>query len=249
MNTINCILVDDEPLNLDGLEKMINRYCPELTVVGKATNAQEALELIRSASPQIVFLDIQMPRENAFDLLDKLMPVNFEIIFVTAFDKYALKAFRYSALDYLLKPVDMDELRAAVQKARTKLMEKDVNMRLTGFLDQLREKSGYSRIALKTKEGLIFYPIKDILYCTAERAYTRFTFVNNKHLLVSGNLKEFESLLPEENFCRVHDSYLINLDHVKKYHYGKGGYVEMADGVPIDVSSRKRAAFLAKLKY
>ncbi|QEC40553.1 LytR/AlgR family response regulator transcription factor [Pseudobacter ginsenosidimutans] len=249
MNTINCILVDDEPLNLDGLEKMINRYCPELTVVGKATSAKEALELIRAGSPQIVFLDIQMPRENAFDLLDKLMPVNFEIIFVTAFDNYALRAFRYSALDYLLKPVDMDELRTAVQKARTKLMEKDVNMRLAGFLDQIREKSGNSRIALKTKEGLIFYPIKDILYCTAERAYTRFTFVNSKQLLVSGNLKEFEILLPEDNFCRVHDSYLINLDHVKKYHYGKGGYVEMADGVPIDVSSRKRAAFLAKLRY
>jgi two-component system LytT family response regulator len=249
MNTINCILVDDEPLNLDGLEKMINRYCPELTVAGKATSAQEALELIRSASPQIVFLDIQMPRENAFDLLDKLMPVNFEIIFVTAFDNYALKAFRYSALDYLLKPVDMDELRTAVQKARTKLMEKDVNMRLAGFLDQIRERSGSSRIALRTKEGLIFYPIKDILYCIAERAYTRFTFVNSKQLLVSGNLKEFESLLPEDTFCRVHDSYLINLDHVKKYHYGKGGYVEMADGVPIDVSSRKRAAFLAKLRY
>ena len=249
MNTINCILVDDEPLNLDGLEKMITRYCPELTVVGKANNAQEALELIRSLSPQIVFLDIQMPRENAFDLLDKLMPVNFEIIFVTAFDNYALKAIRYSALDYLLKPVDMDELRTAVQKARTKLMEKDVNMRLSGFLDQIRERSGQSRIALKTKEGLIFYPIKDILYCTAERSYTRFTFVNGKQLLVTGNLKEFEGLLPEDNFCRVHDSYLINLDHVKKYHYGKGGYVEMADGVPIDVSSRKRAAFLAKLRY
>lgn len=249
MNIINCILVDDEPLNLDGLEKMINRYCPELTVVGKATSAKEALELIRAASPQIVFLDIQMPRENAFDLLDKLMPVNFEIVFVTAFDNYALKAFRYCALDYLLKPVDMDELRSAVQKARTKLAEKDVNMRLAGFLDQIRERNGNSRIALKTKEGLIFYPIKDIMYCTAERAYTRFTFVNSKHLLVSGNLKEFESLLPEDNFCRVHDSYLINLDHVKKYHYGKGGYVEMTDGVPIDVSSRKRTAFLAKLRY
>jgi two-component system LytT family response regulator len=249
MNTINCILVDDEPLNLDGLEKMINRYCPELTVAGKAGNVEEAMELIRTASPQIVFLDIQMPGENAFDLLDKMMPVNFEIIFVTAFDNHALRAFRYSALDYLLKPVDMDELRTAVQKARTKLLEKDVNQRLAGFLDQIREKTSHSRIALKTKEGLIFYPIKDILYCTAERAYTRFTFINNKQLLVSGNLKEFESLLPEDIFCRVHDSYLINLDHVKKYHYGKGGYVEMADGQAIDVSSRKRATFLGKLRY
>lgn len=249
MNTINCILVDDEPLNLDGLEKMINRYCPELTVAGKAGNAQEALDLIRSVSPQIVFLDIQMPRENAFDLLDQLIPVSFEIIFVTAFDNYAMKAFKYSALDYLLKPVDMDELRVAVQKARTKLQEKDINLRLASFLQQIKEKSNQSRIALKTKEGLIFYPIKEILYCTAERAYTRFTFTSGKHLLVTGNLKEFEGLLPEDNFCRVHDSYLINLDHVKKYHYGKGGYVEMADGQAIDVSSRKRAAFLSKLRY
>lgn len=249
MNTINCILVDDEPLNLDGLEKMINRYCPELAVVGKAGSAQEALEQILATSPQLVFLDIQMPRENAFDLLDKLIPVNFEIIFVTAFDNYAVKAFRYSALDYLLKPVDMDELRAAVQKARSRLLEKDVNTRLTGFLEQIKEKNTHSRIALKTRDGLMFYPIKEILYCTAERGYTRFSFVNNKQLLVTGNLKEFEGVLPEDNFCRVHDSYLINLDHVKKYHYGKGGYVEMADGATIDVSSRKRAAFLTKLKY
>lgn len=249
MNTIHCILVDDEPLNLEGLEKMIKRYCPELTVTGKAESAQQALDMIRAQSPQIVFLDIQMPKENAFDLLDKLMPVDFEIIFVTAFDNYALKAFRYSALDYLLKPVDMDELRTAVQKAKTKLLEKDVNLRLSGFLEQIKDKSGQSRIALKTKEGLIFYPVKDILYCTAERAYTRFTFTNGKQLLVTGNLKEFEGLLPDDNFCRVHDSYLINLDHVKKYHYGKGGYVEMSDGAAIDVSSRKRAAFLGKLRY
>lgn len=249
MSTIQCILVDDEPLNLDGLEKMINRYCPELTVTGKAGSAQEALELIRAKPPQIIFLDIQMPRENAFDLLDKLIPVSFEIIFVTAFDNYALKAFRYSALDYLLKPVDMDELRIAVQKAKTNLLEKDMNLRLAGFLEQIRDKNSQTRIALKTKEGLIFYPIKDILYCIAERAYTRFTFINGKQLLVTGNLKEFEGMLPDDNFCRVHDSYLINLDHVKKYHYGKGGYVEMADGAAIDVSSRKRAAFLGKLRY
>lgn len=249
MNNINCILVDDEPLNLDGLEKMINRYCPELTITGKAGNAQEALEMIRNNPPKIVFLDIQMPRENAFDLLDQLMPVNFEIIFVTAFDNYAMRAFKYSALDYLLKPVDMDELRTAVNKAKARLLDKDMNARLAIFLDQIKEKNSSSRIALRTREGLLFFPIKDILYCTAERAYTRFTFLNGSQQLVTGNLKEFEELLPANQFCRVHDSYLINLDHVKKYHYGKGGYVEMADGQAIDVSSRKRSAFLNKLRY
>lgn len=249
MKTFNCILVDDEPLNLDTLEKMIHRYCPELIVTGKAGSAQEALELIRSSAPKIVFLDIQMPRENAFDLLDQLMPVNCEIIFVTAFDNYALKAFKYSALDYLLKPVDMDELRAAVEKAKAKLLDKDMNLRLVQFLDQIKDRNTNPRIALRTKEGMLFYPIKDILYCAAERSYTRFKFMNGEQLLVTGNLKEFEDVLPDHQFCRVHDSFLINLDHVKKYHYGKGGYVEMADGQSIDVSSRKRTAFLSKLKY
>lgn len=246
---ITCFIVDDEPLVMDGLEKMIKRYCPHLNIVGKASTLEKAIEGIRSLRPQLVFLDIQMPRGNAFDLLDQLMPVDFEIIFVTAFDNFALRAFKYSALGYLLKPVDMNELKMVVQKAQQRIEAQDTNHQLNNFLHNFQNKRVFSKIGLRTKDGIILYPIEEILYCSAERAYTKFSFIRNKNLLVIGILKEFESLLPEDCFCRVHDSYLINLNHVTKYHNGKGGYVEMTDGQVIEVSLRKRADFLSRLRY
>lgn len=245
---ITCIIVDDEPRNVTILEKMLTRYCPNVSVTGQAASAAAAVTLIQQVRPQLVFLDIEMPKDNAFDLLDALMPVDFEIIFVTAFDNYAIKAFKYHALDYLLKPIDIGELQQAVLKAAARLQERGINERLQQFYDQSRN-SNFSKIALRTQEGLLFYAMDDILYCSAEGAYTRFGFLKDKSLLVSGHLKKFEDMLPADNFCRVHDSHLINLNHVKKYHTGKGGYVEMADGKIIEVSMRKRAEFLSRLRY
>lgn len=246
---ITCLIVDDEPLVIDGLEKMITRYCTALTVVGKASTMEEAIQAISTLRPQLVFLDIQMPKGNAFDMLDQLMPIDFEIIFVTAFDNFALQAFKYSALGYLLKPVDINDLKQVVQKAQQRIEAQNTNKQLNNFLHHINDRQIFSKIGLRTKDGIVLHPIEDILYCSAERAYTKFSFIRNKQLLVIGILKEFETLLPADSFCRIHDSYLINLNHVTKYHNGKGGYVEMTDGQVIEVSLRKRADFLSRLRY
>lgn len=244
----NCIIIDDEPRNVSILEKLIQSYCPHVTVTGSADNAVSAIQAIRKLRPQLVFLDIEMPGGNAFDLLDKLMPVAFEVIFVTAFDHYAVKAFRYSALDYLLKPIDIDDLQLAIEKAGKRPREQDINQRLEHFIGHVSNKHSFSKIALRTKDGLLFYAFEEILYCVAAGAYTRFTFTGGESLLVTGSLLSFENTLPAEIFCRVHDANLINLNYIKKYYNGKGGYVEMTDGKTIEVSSRKRAEFLNRIR-
>jgi two-component system, LytTR family, response regulator len=205
------------------------------------------LEVIRKQQPQLVFLDVEMPGMNAFELLAQLQPVHFEYILVTAFDKYAVKAFANNALHYLLKPVDIDELRLAVQKASTRIMETNFSRRIDDLQSQ-KETNHVTKIALPTSNGLVFHAIDDIVCCTARNTYTLFEFVNDKELLVSGPLKEFEEKLPAGIFCRVHNSYLINMNHIKQYIKGKGGQVKMVNGKIIDVSMRKRDEFLNRLR-
>ncbi|WP_315814300.1 response regulator transcription factor [Paraflavitalea speifideaquila] len=198
---INSLIVDDELRNVSILRKMIERYCSGIAVTGEATTIAEAKELIRTSAPQLVFLDIEMRRGNAFDLLDQLEPVNFEIIFVTAFDNYAIKAFKYNALDYLLKPIDVEDLKMAIEKASKRIEEHTINQRLDHFMDTIRGTATVAKIALPVNDGLLFYAVKDIVYCTAEGGYTWFGFVTGKRLLVSGTLKEFEDMLPPDIFA------------------------------------------------
>lgn len=246
---IKCIIVDDEPENLLILKKMLVQYCPEVTVAGEAGTATEALLLIRQLQPQLVLLDIEMPGSNAFDLLNQLRPVNFEVIFVTAFAGYAAKAFRYSALDYLLKPVDIDDLRQAVQKAIARSMEKNFNQRLETILSSNLSGNTFSKIAVPTVDGLVFYPVEDVICCAAKGTYTQMDTIKDKNLLLTSTLKEVEEMLPPGIFCRIHNSYLVNLNHIKRYYKGKGGYVEMSNGKTIEVSFRRREEFLSRLKH
>lgn len=233
---ITCVIVDDEQQNISILSKLITRYCPEVKLVGEANTSVAALELIRKQQPQLVFLDVEMPDMDAFELLSQLKPLTFEYILVTAFDRYAVKAFTYNALHYLLKPVDIDELRLAVQKAAARIIEANAGRRV----DDL------ARIALPTSNGLVFHAIDDIVCCTARNTSTLFEFVNDKELLVAGSLKAFEEKLPAGTFCRVHNSYLVNMNHIKQYIRGNGGQVKMINGKTIDVSSRKRDEFLSR---
>lgn len=246
---ITCMLVDDEPLNLRGLEKMIHRYCPDLSIIGKVDTLAEAARLIPDLRPQLVFMDIETPKGNAFELLDHLGAIQFEIIFVTAYDRFAVKAFKYRALDYLLKPIDIDELKQAVQKAQERIQTPTAHQPFHPAGHRFNDRYLFSKIGLRTSDGLLFYPIEDILYCTAVRSYTKFVFRKEKSLLVNGNLKEFENILPPDCFCRVHDSHLINLNHIMKYYSGKGAYIEMADGQIIEISLRKRAEFLSRVRH
>lgn len=244
---ITCVIVDDEKKNISILTKLLTRYCPEVTLLGQAESPADAIELIKKQQPQLVFLDVEMPGMNAFELLGELKPVNFEYILVTAFDTYALKAFAHNALHYLLKPVDIDELRLAVQKASARIMETSMSRRI----DDLKVQAGsnpITRIALPTSNGLVFHAIDDIVCCSARNTYTLFEFVSDKEVLVSGTLKEFEEKLPVSIFCRVHNSYLINMNHIRQYIKGNGGQVKMVNGKVIDVSSRKRDEFLSRLR-
>jgi len=244
---ITCIIVDDEQQNISILKKLLTKYCPEIILVGETNSPGAAVELIRKQQPQLVFLDVEMPGMDAFELLSQLKPVNFEYILVTAFDRYAVKAFANNALHYLLKPVDIDELRLAVQRASARIMETNISRRIDDLKGHA-ENNQVTKIALPTTNGLVFYEIDDIVCCTARNTYTLFEFVSDKELLVSGTLKEFEEKLPASIFCRVHNSYLINMNHIKQYIKGKGGQVKMINGKIIDVSLRKRDEFLSRLR-
>lgn len=245
---INTVIIDDEPKNIRILVKLLQDYCPEVNVAGTAEKHEDAIAMISRVRPDLIFLDIEMPGGNAFDLLNQLMPVKFEIIFVTAFETYAVKAFKYNALDYLLKPVSIDSLRQAVARAEKRIGEKNINERLDSFLKSQAEKESFTRIALPTKNGIELFNFADIIYCKAEGPYSRFEFTGSPSLLVTGSLKEYEELLPEAIFCRVHNSYLVNLNHIRKYHKGKGGSVEMSNGVSIAVSLRKKDDFFNRLR-
>jgi two-component system, LytTR family, response regulator len=249
MQTISAVIIDDEPGNVLTLLELVKQYCPNVIVVGTAADPLKGYELIIETAPQLVFLDIEMPYGNAFDLLDKLVPVSFEVIFVTAFNDYAIKAFKYAALDYLLKPININELKAAVNKVSQRLEEKNINTRISSLLDNLRaESTTPQKIALPTIEGCSFENITDIMYLQAEGSYTYIHCKEKPKLLVSKHLKEFEDLLPTASFCRVHHSSIININFVKKYYKGRGGYVQMEDGASIEISTRKKGDFFERFK-
>jgi two-component system LytT family response regulator len=247
---MNCIIVDDEPKNIRVLTKMLEEFCPDATVVGVAANAGEAEKMISKSQPDLVFLDVEMPYGNAFDLLDRLMPVNFEIVFVTAFNDYTLKAFKYSALDYLLKPVNIEELRAAVQKASEKLRLRNMNKQLNNLLANLKQPNASTyKLALPSMEGLVFVLTDMIMRCEASGGYTVFYMKNGEKILSAKNIKEYEDILPPLIFMRVHNSHIINLMCIKKYHKGRGGYIEMEDQALIEVASRRKNEFLNRFGF
>lgn len=244
---IRTIIIDDEKNNIEALKKMLTNYSSKIDLIGTAENAEDAHDIIKLTKPQLIFLDIEMPFGNAFDLLEKLMPVDFEVIFFTAFDQYAIKAFRYGALDYLLKPVNMDDLDQAIDKATTRMAEKDINKRLETFLYNMHSKDNMLRkIALPTKTGLSFENVESITHLEASGTYTYVYFADKRKEVISKVLKDFEDLLPPSIFCRIHHSYIVNLEYVKKYHKGRGGYIELENGTTIEVSLRKKPDFLKK---
>jgi two-component system LytT family response regulator len=244
---VRAVIIDDEPKNLRILTKLLEKFCPEVSVIGLADGGQKGIEVIRSEKPNLVFLDIEMPYGNAFDMLDKLQPVDFEIIFVTAFDNYSLKAFRYNALDYLLKPVDIEELKKAVGRATERITSKKIDlMQLELLVNRIaRPEQGINKLALPSGAGLIFIPIADIIRCESKGGYTHFYRRSADKIISSRHIKEYEDLLPGSIFCRVHNSHIINLHFVEKYHKGRGGYVEMTDGAMIEVAIRRKDEFLA----
>jgi two-component system LytT family response regulator len=244
---IRAILIDDEPKNNRILKLMLEEFCPQVQIEGQADNAEEGVKLIQETTPDLVFLDIEMPYGSGFDLLDKLKPINFEVIFITAFNNYSLKAIKYSALDYLLKPVNIDELITAVNKAADKVATRHVNARIDNLLYNLkRPGNGIQKIALPSKEGYVFVLLTDIIRCESKNGYTTFYIRDMEKIVSSKNVKEYEPILTDNIFFRIHNSHIVNLNYIKKYHRGRGGYIEMEDGALIEVATRRKDELMAR---
>ncbi len=244
---IRAIIVDDEEKGRIFLKNMVDEYCKEVQIVAMADAIDTGIETIRAYHPDLVFLDIKMPRGTGFDVLKELHEMDFEVIFTTAHDNYALTAIKFSAIDYLLKPIDINELQEAVEKMIRKKDRKLKKENFEVFLSNLQMENSMKKIALPTQDGLMFVKVEHIIRCEGEGAYTKIKLVENEKLMVSKNLKEIEGLLFDCGFFRVHKSHLINLSHVKRYIKGSGGTVVMSDQHSVEVSKRRKEAFLEQL--
>ncbi len=241
------IIVEDEPKNTKILKKFLNDFIPSIDVIGEANNIQKAKNVYFSLKPDLLLLDIQLSDGNAFDLLDEIMPVTCEIIFITAYNSYAIKAFKYSAIDYLLKPINLDELKVAIKNAEAKLNQKTVNLRLQKLVENFN-KPHIDKIAVNVENEIVFIDAHKIMYCKAQGNQTLVHTISNKALIAYQSIGQFEEMLSDENFFRVHNSFLINLNCINKYIKGRGGIVVMQDGTRIEVASRRKDAFLSSFK-
>lgn len=241
---MKAVVVDDIERFRDNLIQDLNDYCPNVDVVGTADGVVSAAKEIKALKPDVVFLDIQINQGTAFDLLEILGDINFKIIFTTASDEYAIKAFKLSAIDYLLKPIDIDELKAAV--AKIEMGGSDDYQLLKSNIKE--EDKSSKRLALHSQDKIEIVEIGNIIRCESSVNYTQFFFADGKKMLVTKTLKEFDKMLSEFGFYRVHQSHLINIDHLKEYVKIDGGYLKMQDGASVPISTRKKSAVLKLLQ-
>lgn len=242
---LKAIIVEDEETSRDILKNYIKKYCPNVSVLGEAENIDEALVLIRNNDLDVVFLDVEMPYGNAFDLLEKVGDINFETIFVTAYNHYAIDALNAHASYYLMKPISIDELIKAVDYVT------DVKVKEEALQNQIlvpKTKNIEGKITIPQLDGFEILNTSDIMYCKADDNYTEIYLNNNKKKLVSKTLKYFEEALNNSNFARVHKSYLVNVNEVVKYVKGKGGSVVLSNGKEVIVSASKKAELLSYFK-
>lgn len=237
------IIIDDEFKGRMALKQKLSDYCPEVELLGEAADGAEGMQLIDKLHPQIVFLDIEMPQMDGFSMLQQLQQKDFHLIFTTAYDQYAIKAIKYSAFDYLLKPVDIEELKNAVDKI-IHLHPSHTGKKLEALQQNLQSKNMLNKIGIPTLDGLLFFDIHDIIHLEASSNYTTIHFRQHPKLTASRTLKDFEDLLPPDIFFRSHHSHLINLNHIKRYIKGDGGQIEMTNGSFAMVARRKKDEFL-----
>jgi len=242
---LNSIIVEDEETSREILRNYLKKYCPNVQILGEASNIEEALILIRNNDLDLVFLDVEMPYGNAFDLLDKVGDVDFETVFVTAYNHYAIDALNAHASYYLMKPISIDELIKAVDYVT------DIRTKEDALQDQVlvpKTNTVNGKITIPQQDGFEVINTSDILYCKADDNYTEIYLANNKKKLVSKTLKYFEDALSDSSFARVHKSYLVNVNEVVKYVKGKGGSVELSNGKQIMVSASKKSELLSYFK-
>jgi two-component system, LytTR family, response regulator len=239
---IKSVIVDDESKSREVLYELLKKYCIDVVIVGEAATCKEAKQVIEETKPQLVFLDIQMPDGTGFNVLEDIDSPSFDVIFVTAYDQYAIKAFKHSAIDYLLKPVNPEDLMLSVERYKQRTFSNDINKRLDILMQNLHsdENTRTKKIVLSTSEGYHVVNPDDIIRCQSDSYYTNFHFIDSKRIMVSKTLKEFDEMLSEFGFVRCHKSHLVNVKHVKSFLRADGGYIIMVDGEQIPVSRRKR---------
>jgi two-component system LytT family response regulator len=242
---ITALLIDDDQHLRQGMKSLLERHAPEIRIIGEAESVKTGIEAIENWKPQVVFLDIHLNDGTGFDILEQVAKTNGKlsshIVFITAHEQYALKAFKFSALDYLLKPVDPEELKKSIVKIK-EVLEKNTSFdHIDLLLENIRKKvDHFKRIALSTADGIHLFEISDIIRCESQDNYTQFFIKNHKPLLISKTLKEYEELLMEHGFERIHQSHLINLSYLKSYIKTDGGYVIMGDNAKLPIAQRKK---------
>lgn len=244
---LKCIIVDDELSARRVLSSLCSEFCPKVEVIGEADSAMTAFDLINEKSPDFIFLDIRMPIKDGFQLLEMFKEISFKVVFTTAYDQYAVQAFKFSAIDYLLKPIDIDELITAVDKV-CKSKDKEGDIERIEVLKKNMNTASSSKIALPTSDGFVFLDSDAIIRCEAYGNYTKvFQEGDNRPILVTQTLKYFENLLEESSFFRIHKSYIVNLSHVRRFIKGKPAKVVLSDAAEVEVSVRKKELLVQKL--
>ena len=248
MKKITAILVDDEMNNLLFLRELIKNHLSQIDVVATAEYANEGLILIKELKPQLVFMDIDMPEMTGFELLKKLEPLSFEVIFITAYNQYAMEAFEYNAVAYLTKPIVTQKLIAAAEKAILRITEKNYTGNIFSMLENMQSKNDHDKIALPTMQGLQFIKLTQICFCESSGNYTIFHLTDNSKIMVSRQLGEYEKLLRTDVFVRIHDKHIINLTCIKEYIKGSGGEVILENGTRLNVASRRKDELLSRFE-
>jgi two-component system, LytTR family, response regulator len=248
MNKIDAIIVDDEVNNIAFLKSLLQENCPAIKIIETTNRADIGLQMISVLEPQLVFMDIDMPGMTGFELLKKLEPLKFEVIFVTAYNQYALEAFDFNAIGYVTKPIATEKLITAVEKASKKIADQKYTEQIFSLLENVQSKKTGDKVALPTLQGLQFIAVNQIMYCESSGNYTNFFLVNNSKIMVSKQLGVCEKLLPADTFVRIHDKHLINISAIKEYIKGNGGEVVLENGTKLTVSARRKNELLSRFE-
>ncbi len=241
----SAVIVEDESSGRRMLLQLLEEFCPEIKVVASSGDIDESKHLLLKHKPELVFLDIRMPSGNTFELIDSLKSIDFDIIFTTAYDEYALKAFRIAAIDYLMKPIEPDELIKAVNRFKLKNRNKNTAERIRTLLHEVaKEPSASDTIGFPVIDGIVFYHPEEIMCCDGDGSYTRLRLDGGKEVMLSKNIGQVELLLDGKGFFRVHNSHIINMRFVQKYVKNGSGYIILKDGTHVDISRRKKDAFM-----
>lgn len=243
------IIIDDEEQQRNFTSAVVKKYCPSIEIVAQAANVKDGVEAIQKYAPDLILLDVEMPDGTGFDLLKKLMPIDFQVIFITAHNEFAVKAFKFSALDYLLKPVDPEELVMTLQKAQQLKKQTQIQMQLAILLNNIQDFAGeVKKLVLKDADNVHIVSIADVMYMQADNNYTSFFLADKRKIVISKTLKEYEQLLEGKGFFRCHQSHLINLNYVLRIDKRDGGFIVMKDQTQLPLSSRKKDQLLEWLE-